>query len=291
MYAGTSFSILNYETDFFDLVRSGKVRVHVGEIDHLGPGQVHLADGTVLDSDVLMAHTGWQQTPPLKFLPEGIEAELGLPHRQTLATANVGLASEKSLIQKADAEILSKFPRLKDQPKFDNYTTITEQDGIATPGEDDDEKPSNDLTPYMLYRFMVPASARLLRQRDIAFTGMVFNFSTIITAHIQGLWVSSYFSGRLVNDPTSATEDEKAMDAIRYETVLHNRFGRWRHPVDWGNKAPSFIFDAVAYFSMLLHDLGLQSRRKSGGFLREFWHPYGGAEYRDVNQEWAAKFK
>ena len=199
-----------------------------------------------------------------------------------------GLASKESLMLKADAEILNKFPILKDQPKFNSYTAITEQDGIVTPGESD-PKPSDGQAPYMLYRFMIPSSPRFLQRRDIAFIGMGFNFSTAITAHLQGLWVGAYFSRRMVNDPSSAVGDEKALERVQYETVLHNRFGRWRHPVDWGNKAPSFIFDAVAHFAVLLRDLGVESRRKAG-WVTELWQPYGPADYRDVNREWAARF-
>ncbi|ODA84170.1 hypothetical protein RJ55_02688 [Drechmeria coniospora] len=57
MYTGTSFSIFNYDTDFLDLIRSGRVRIHISEIDHLSSGKVHLADGTEFETDVLLAHT------------------------------------------------------------------------------------------------------------------------------------------------------------------------------------------------------------------------------------------
>jgi hypothetical protein len=57
--------------------------------------------------------------------------------------------------------------------------------------------------------------------------------------------------------------------------------------VDWGSRAPTFIFDAVPYLDMLLRDLGLQTRRK-GGVLAELFSPYGPEDYRGVNEEWAA---
>ncbi|PHH88866.1 hypothetical protein CDD83_6956 [Cordyceps sp. RAO-2017] len=42
MFVGNSFSILNYECDFFELVKSGKVKIHIDEIDHLSPGKLLL---------------------------------------------------------------------------------------------------------------------------------------------------------------------------------------------------------------------------------------------------------
>ncbi|KAL6354019.1 hypothetical protein LRP88_12650 [Fusarium phalaenopsidis] len=92
---------------------------------------------------------------------------------------------------------------------------------------------------------------------------MVSNFSNIITAHLQGLWISAYFLGRLAKDPTAAVGDEVSMSKLRYETVLHNRFGKWRYPIDWGNRNPSFIFDAVPYLDLLQRDLGLEPHRKA----------------------------
>ena len=83
MFTGDSFSILNYDTDFLELVRSGKVQIHTADFESLSPGMVHLSDGTSFEADAMMAGTGWKHAPPMKFLPEGIEKELGLPHEAT----------------------------------------------------------------------------------------------------------------------------------------------------------------------------------------------------------------
>ena len=286
MFTATSFSILNYETDFFDLVKGDKVKIHIGEIDHLSPSKVHLSDGTELESDAFIAHTGWKHVPPMKFLPEGIDKELGLPHALAENAPAEDLANQQELIDRADKEILKRFPRLKDQPVWNkNYVPITDQKGISS---NDEVTPYKPLTPYMLYHFLVPPSERFLRTRDVAFIGMVANFSNILTAHLQGLWISAYFSGLLVNDPARAVGDEALMQKLRYETVLYNRFGKWRYPTDWGNKAPNFIFDAVPYLDLLQRDLGLDPHRKQS-FLSEIWDPYGPEDYQDVNDEWQRK--
>ena len=281
MFTGASFSILNYDTSFFDLVKGDKVKIHIAELDHLSPRTVHLSDGTVLESDVLLANTGWKHAPPIVFLPEGIELELGIPHR--LAEQPQDLAS---LIVKADADILSQFARLRSQPKWnENYVPLTDLKAIGTT---DLITPYSQLTPFMLHRFIVPPSERFLRNRDIAFAGMVTNFSNTLTAHLQGLWIGAYFSGRLLEDPAAALDDEKSLENLRYEAVLHNRFGHWRYPNDWGNRCPSFIFDAVPYLDLLQRDLGLDNHRKRG-FWSELMEPYRPADYQDVNDEWQRK--
>ncbi len=302
MFTGASFSILNYERDIFEIIKGDSVDVYVGEIDHLSPGTVHLADGTEFKSDALLANTGWKHVPPVKFLPEGIERELGIPHAPAPAEQDASpfedLANQHELMEQVDGEILARFPRLADQPVWNSgYVPLTDQKGISS---EDEVTPCKPLTPYMLYHFVVPPSPRFLRPRDTAFVGIVSNFSNMITAHLQGLWVSAYFSGLLENDPAAAFglgDDErgdsgssddssgKALQKLRHETALHNRFGRWRYPTDWGNKNPNFIFDAVPYLDLLQRDLGLSPYRK-GGWLAELYDPYGPEDYRDVNEEW-----
>jgi hypothetical protein len=103
-WIASGLSINNYDTEFFALVRDGKIKIYVGDITHLSRRMVHLSDGSFLPADCLICSTGWIQQPPIKFLPEGIEAELGLHHYS---------AKEPELARKADTVILSKFPRLR----------------------------------------------------------------------------------------------------------------------------------------------------------------------------------
>lgn len=284
MFTGDSFSILNYDTDFMELVKSDKVQIHVADFDHLSPGKVHLSDGTVFPSDAMLASTGWKHAPPMKFLPEGIEKELGLPHQPSEKASWEDLANQQDLLDKADLEIFERFPRLKDQPVWNkDYVPVTDLAGVDS---NDAITPSKPTTPYMLHRFIVPPSERFMRTRDFAVVGMSGNFSNTISAHIQGLWVSAYFLGRLARDPAAAVGNEAAMHDLRYQTLLHNRWGKWRYPTDWGNKAPSFIFDAVPYLDLLQRDLGVKPHRK-GGAVAEMWSPYMAKDYRTINEEWA----
>ncbi|KAI1772037.1 FAD/NAD(P)-binding domain-containing protein [Hypoxylon cercidicola] len=291
MFAGASFSILNYEQDILRLVQGDKIDVFVGEVDHLSPGMVHLADGTEFESDVFLANTGWKHVPTIRFLPEGIEKDLGIPHNPTEPSDDSAppedLANNHDLLKRADQEILGRFPRLKQQPVWNkDYVPLTQQKGIDS---NDEVTPCKPLTPYMLYRFLVPPSTRFLRTRDVAFAGVITNLSTPMTAHVTGLWISAYFSGKLAVDPATAVDDEASLERIRYQTVLHNRWGKWRYPTDWGNKQPSFIFDAVPYFDLLQLDLGLSPYRK-GGWFAEMLDPYGPEDYRNIDEEWTKKY-
>lgn len=275
MSTATSFSLLNYDTDIWDVIKSDLVNVYIGEIDRLSPRKVHLSDGTELEADALLAHTGWRQRPQIKFLPQGIEKELGIIGGPGNIPSELVTSDQQSLLDEADAAVVEQLPILA--------KTRVQPPAITPKAE---KGPQEDTNSFMLYHLLVPPSERFLRSRDVAFVGFASNFSNVIMAHIQGLWVSAYFNRRLSRDPGSAVGDEEALAEIRRETVLHNRYGKWRYPVDWGSdKAPSFIFDAVPYFDLLLRDLGLAWRRK-GGLWREMWSAYKPGDYRTVNEEW-----
>jgi hypothetical protein len=252
---------------------------------------VHLADGTAFESDVFLANTGWKHVPAIRLLPEGIERELGIPHQLADDAPVSDLANQRSLIERADKEILRRFPRLARQPVWNaNYVPLTEQKGISVSSADDEVTPCAALTPYMLYHFLVPPSSRFLGCRDTAFAGAISNFSNAITAHVGGLWISAYFSGQLTIDPAAMIDDKTALGRLQHETVLFNRWGRWRYPTDWGDKNPNFIFDAVPYLDLLLRDLGLDPHRKKGWFV-EMTDPYGPEDYQDITDEWLRKHK
>ncbi|KAJ4396776.1 hypothetical protein N0V93_000998 [Gnomoniopsis smithogilvyi] len=283
MFVASSFSILNYDTDFFDLLRNGTVKVHIADITGLGPGTVKLSDGTEIATDAMCCVTGWKWTPPLIFLPEGIEAELGVPHPPSPSDPT-------DLVAKADKEILARWPRLRSPPVQNrDYVPLTEQTGITTLSEEDRKASphtSSQLTPWSLYRFVIPSSPSLIRHRDVAFAGMMMNFNIPLNAHMQSLWINAYFYDRGLTLPNY--EDDLERNRMRYETILHSRFGKWRYPAGHGSQFPDFVFDAQPYIDLLARDLGVQVHRK-GGFLKEMSEPYGPKDYVDVVQEWKQK--
>jgi cation diffusion facilitator CzcD-associated flavoprotein CzcO len=257
MFVAASLGILNYRTNFFDLVREGKIKVHIADIDSLSGNNVRLSSGDVLTADAIICATGWRHHPPIKFLPDGIDGQLGLPHfsKQT-----------DKLAQKADEEILDRFPRLKDQPVPNPKARPLEARSSMYPAA---IQPNQ---PYRLYRFMVPPA--LINDRSIGFAGAVMAVCTSLIVQTQALWLSAYFDGKI-----------RPVEDIAYETVLYSQFGKWRYPAGHGARFPDFAFDGIPYIDLLLTELGLRTHRKKG-WLAEFFSPYGPQDYQGLVEEW-----
>ncbi|KAK2768537.1 hypothetical protein FQN54_000393 [Arachnomyces sp. PD_36] len=267
-WASASFSILNYPTNVFDYVSNGKIKVHVSDISHLSPRTVHLMNGDSIETDGLVVASGWKGAPSIRFLPEGIDKELGLPREAV---------EPDEIAAKADEEILNRFPRLRRRPVIDNRY----KHGIREVSNPESTTPTTTTTRFRLHRCLVPPA--FLHDRSIAFAGMMTNFSTVINAHIQGLWLAAYLSGKLPLETPSAEYQAR----IERGAALHGQFGKWRYP--FGSKTqPDFIFDAVPYFDLLLGDLELPTHRKSG-VLAEWFEPYGPADYKGLTTEWKRK--
>ncbi|KAI5243427.1 dimethylaniline monooxygenase (N-oxide forming) [Aureobasidium subglaciale] len=250
-WTGSGLGIMNFEIDFLGLVREGKVRVYNSDVESLDEGSMTLANGTTLNTKAIICATGWKATPPLTFSPPGLSASLGLPSSSTPDFSTI------------DAEILSRFPKLKDQPD------------VPKPGGDTTPDATN--SPFLLYRFMAPPSS-LLSDPSIAFAGMMAPISTSTCASIQALWICAHLSSSLSRLPTSAASAQES-------AILHARFGRWRYPCGYGARFPDFVFDAIPYLDMLMRDLGLQGKRK-GSWWREVVQAYGPEDYRGVVEEW-----
>nr|POE74706.1 dimethylaniline monooxygenase [n-oxide-forming] 1 [Quercus suber] len=223
-WIGSGLSIHNYPQDFFQMVKDGKIRVHVSDVERLTARTVHLADGQALKSDLLVCATGWRKDPSIRF--------------QHFGTAGIGLtqvpAEQRKLATAADEKVLSLYPRLRDQPTL-NF------------------KPKAD--PYRLYRFMIPPGR--FHDRNIAFAGMTSSVSTSNCASAQALWIAAFLDGRL--DREAATPE-----AVTDEIMLHTQWGKWRYPCGYGAAFPDFVFDALPYIDLLLKDLGLNVNRKKG---------------------------
>ncbi len=273
-WVASSLSILNYPTDFFEFVRNGTIKIHVADITHLSSKTVHLSTGKTLTAAALICSTGWRHHPPVKFLPEGIDRELGLPYRAQ--------GPDDPLVQKADEEILNRFPRLRSQPEPNpHYKPLESELSQASLNR-----------PYRLYRFMIPPA--LIEDRTIAFNGMFQSTNTASGAQLQALWITAYFGNKLPIDPKTPDQrrDSKSSleDDVRWETILHTQFAKWRYPGWYGARYPDFVFDWLPYMDMLLQNLGLESHRK-GGMFAECFKPYGPADYRGLVDEWRIKVR
>ncbi|PYI02962.1 flavin-binding monooxygenase-like protein [Aspergillus sclerotiicarbonarius CBS 121057] len=275
-WVASGLSILNYPTDFFTLVRSGKIRILIDEITSLdSTGGIHLKNsGEILPSDALICATGWKVTPNMQFTPAGIDKELGFPWAEDSIPG--------SMVSAADEEILTRFPKLREAPtKKPEYMPL---------GED---APATARHPFRLARFMVPPA--LARERSVAVVGVAMTINTALVAQVQALWVAAYLGDKmalksgevcpesLVEEVVGKREGEVDADVV-WETALHTQFGVHRYPGGFGSRNPDFVFDALAYVDLLLRDLGLDYSRKKGvlGWLRA----YGMEDYRGLVEEW-----
>ena len=264
-----SLSILNYPTNFFDFVRSGMIKVHIADIGSLGDHEIHLSNGKFIRSDALICSTGWRHRPSIDFLPEGIDITLGIPH--------VGPNPDGKATAKADAELLRKFPALRNQPLLNpRYKPMA------------GHKPSESLDePYRLYRFMIPPA--LYNERSLAFAGVVQSISTVYIAQAQAVWMTAYFDGY---DPPALAQfngdEKKLVDHITWQTILHTQYGKWRCPGGYGSRFPDFVYDGIPYIDLLLKDLGLKNKRK-GSLFQELFTPYLTSDYSEIVDEWRTK--
>lgn len=269
LWVASGLSILNYKQNFFDLVREGKVMVHIADIKTLSDSAVHLSTGDVLDSDGIVCCTGWRTTPTIKIPPD-TQKELGF------STAEDPLPL--SLIQKADEHILGQLPCLKIQPIFNsNYRAMIEENpshaGEAT-------------HPTRLYRFLIPCTPHLSSSHSIAFLGMTTTASTMVITQAQALWIAAYFY-----HPTFLSLPLEMEGGLEWSTALHTQYCKWRYGVGGhGNRRPDFVFDALPYIDLLLKDLGMKAKRKETR-LKEWMEPYGVEDYRGLVEEFGELLK
>lgn len=263
-----SLSILNYKTNFFDLVRSGMIKVHIADITKLGDHEIHLSNDTVIPSDVLICSTGWRHRPAIEFLPKGIDLSLGIPSSDPNADTHS--------VAKVDAKLLKDFPALRNQPTLNpRYKPMG---GI---------RPTESLSePYRLYRFMVPPV--LYEERSIAFAGIVQSISTVYIAMAQAMWMTAYFDGYQSPALRSCKTEEEKKEKIKWYTLLHTQYGKWRCPGGYGSRFPDFVYDGIPYIDLLLRDLGLKNKRKSS-LWKELFQPYLTYDYAGLVDEWRIK--
>jgi hypothetical protein len=76
--------IHNYPTNFYELVREGRIKVMVDEVQSFEAGrEVLLRSGNKMQVDAVVCATGWQVGHTLRFKPEGLEKQLGQPTVRT----------------------------------------------------------------------------------------------------------------------------------------------------------------------------------------------------------------
>lgn len=269
---GSSLAIDNYPHDPRDLVRRGRIRVHIADVASLNGKEVLLADGTLLqDVDAVVCATGWKKQSPVRFI--GLDPGC--------SPGSLGALSAKErhrLASEADASILASFPMLDSSSKkgSSSSTKTCTDDDSASPADPAPQPPSEILRNH---RFMVPADDTHVSGRNLAYAGMISTVSTTILATVQALWICAFFDGKLKREPP-------AQDELAKEVMLHTQFARWRYPAGrYGLEVPDLAFDSLPYVDLLLKDLGLRSWRKRS-WVRELVEAYSPRDYAGLVDEW-----
>jgi hypothetical protein len=267
-WMGNSLGTHNYESNWFDLVRRGRISIHIADVASLSDSTVHLSDGSALKADTFICCTGWKVVPPIKFLPPEMALDLGLPSEST---------ENDILMQKADHKILANISSLREGPK---RTLPISTDPILV----DAQRCQKPGSPYQLYRFVVPYEKRFLDHRNIAFVGAHLAINAVMVAQAQALWITAFFRGEIQHLKPSNVNYE----AVRYETILHSEYEKIRHPPGAGGRGarcPDLVFDGLSYIDLLFNDLGMKIFRKDTRW-KEIFHRYMPIDYQGLVREW-----
>lgn len=201
MFWNPRVGIHNYPTDVHDYLRSGQVKIHHKDIYTLAPeGTVEFIDGSHLQTDAIIAITGWQLDKGIRWKPEGIDADMGVPVRSMNPQREMFWAD---LDSKADQHILNKFPYLRNPPEAKLSFTY-------------------DVTPFRLYRGIAPPNLTERGEHSLAFMKMVHCTSISVLAETQALWCFAYLNHKMPLDRRN----------VYWSTALTSRFGKHRSP--WG---------------------------------------------------------
>ncbi|KAF4634151.1 hypothetical protein G7Y89_g3967 [Cudoniella acicularis] len=291
-WMGNSLSIHNYESDWFELVKSGMIVVHHADVLSLSENTVKLSNGETLVTDTIVACTGWKSIPSIKFQPPEIASLIGLPGNEGGFSQNHqqgGTSQDFENIKHLDTgdailstktrnKVLQSYSELASKPVRIRHSNGKEElDAGNFIGEADEMQ--EHAVPYRLYRFVIPPSKELLDLRNLAFIGAHLSIHAVMLAQAQALWITAFFQDKLpVLNP----------DSVLHETYFHSEYERIRRPKEAGGSGerfPDLVFDSLPYVDLLLDDLGMRTKRKES-WWKEVFQPYTLGDYRGLVQEW-----
>ena len=258
MWWGSALGILHYDTDFYELIRSGQVEPVQDEVVRVDgqTSSIALANGKTFETDAFVYALGYKYDPSFSIEPHAKKLDWGIP---------VPAAEDKkypAVDAKADAELFEKLPMLQSSPK-----SLERQP---------------ELTPWRLWRFLAPPSQVLSgKSRNLIFFNAVDTFELGIKTEITSLWAYAYLNNALSCELPKTEED------VAYEATLWSRFGRWRSALGFKGSSADLFLESLPYYDLLLRDLGLRSWRKGWGFLGEvFGGWYTIQDYKGLAEEW-----
>ena len=199
-------------------------------------------------------------------MPAEVLNTMGIPGSLALSPELSGKARNRILKER---KILAAGPERHSVEKLD------------TP---DSSSKSGQTGPYRLYRYLVPASADFMADRNIAFLGMDLSVHAIMVAQVQALWITAF----LENEIPSLRPEVIRQEEIELDTAVHVEYQKLRRPRASGGHGagfPDLVFDSLPYVDNLMQDLGLKTKRKRGIF-DELFTPYQLRDYQNLVREW-----
>lgn len=264
-WMGNSLSIHNYDTNWFDLVREGKISIHIADLASLSNGRVQLSTGETLDADALVCCTGWKTVPTIQFDTSCVREGACLRIAKGTGTGD-SIAAEWQINR--DISYLRSIPR-----RAGNAPAIPEG-----------QIPQQPSSFYQLYRMVIPSQPVFVEKNNLAFIGLHSSVHAVLVAQAQALWITAFFDNKIrhLNPP------HINIKAVQYSSILEGIYGRFRRPKECGGAAgkyPDLVFDTLPYVDTLLRDLGLAPNRKSSWF-KELFEVYLPQDYRGITEEW-----
>ncbi|KAL4954225.1 hypothetical protein BDW69DRAFT_205371 [Aspergillus filifer] len=265
-WMGNSLSIHNYESSWFELVREGRIRIHIADVEGLEDGVVYLRNAKGegeregVEADALVLCTGWEVEFPVKFdvVKGDVERDCEQPDE------------EEDKVLKGiyrDIPYLSTLPR-----RTFNAPPVTEK-----------KKPS---TMPLLYHDILPTQAPLLQNRILAFIGLSISIHTVLVAQAQALWITAFFENKIPHLHSKPVHTNE----VKKRALIERAYGATRRPRETGGAAGNhadLVFDSLAYVDGLISELGLNPYRK-GSLWKEMVASYGVSDYRGLVEEWNA---
>lgn len=239
--------------DWWDVI-ARKVKVVRGEIKRLEEGKIVLDDGRIVESDLVLLATGWVHGHTM-FSSED-KARLGLPLEFGKESALAGEAQQYwvRLEERADKEVLKRWPYLATAPDFKKRPVTS--------------------TPYRLYNKCIP-----IRDHSIAFLGIPELPNSYHTALATTLWAIAVLDG--VHQLPSEAEMEANVAYI-------NRWCARRYPFD-GWRGSRTEYEMVSYTDKLLEESGLSSLRNEGSWWADLTDSCLASDYAGVVDKYRRK--
>ncbi|KAF3055374.1 Uncharacterized protein CFAM422_013152 [Trichoderma lentiforme] len=229
----------------------GLLTVHRTRITSAQDQILHLSNGKTISCQALVFGTGWTSEDIL-FDPV-LGLSLGLP-KPVVLEDDVSTEYWQELHTRADADILSLLPILKDSPG---------------------RKTADVLTPYRLYRYMLPSSLAAADDHSLIFLGYLISIQTHILSEVSALWAICWLEN-LVDLGVSKNKED-----IDYEIAKVNAFSFRKNL----SQEPSAGSGIQHFIDLLIKDMGLKPKRKGGLGIKDTFVPYRSQDYLGIVDE------